>query len=171
MSTTQSTLNSLVTLLRAYGHRLLTDLTEEELRWVPAQTQARSILSYFRHVVNAEIYWLKELGFSPPDYLGNETPFDEVLQKYDALESFLIQSIQELPQDQLELITPKKTGDVLTRAGTFGWMIWRTSFHAIHHLAQIASIRFTQGNAPTEDPETSWSKVMDQIIMLKCDSE
>ncbi|MHA1672508.1 MAG: DinB family protein, partial [Promethearchaeota archaeon] len=109
-TTKKNALTSLVSVLRTYSHRLLADLTEEELRWVPAQTQARSILSYFRHVVNAEIYWLKELGFSPPDYLGNNSPFDEVLQGYDALESYLIQSIHDLPQDQLELITPEKTG-------------------------------------------------------------
>ena len=171
MPTTKSALISVVTVLRTYGHRLLAKLTEEEIHWVPAQTQGRSIYNYFLHLVNAEIYWLKELGYSPQDYVEKDTLLDKILQEYDVLEIYLIQSIEKLPQDQLELITPKNTSEGLTRAGTFGWMIWRTSFHAIHHLAQIASIRVAQGNATLEDPETSWSKVMDQIIMLKCGSE
>lgn len=171
MKTTKSVLSSLVTLLRTYGHRLLAGLKDEEIHWLPTQTQGRSIHSYFLHLVNAEIYWLKEFGFSPSEYLGKDTPFDELLQSYNDLENYLIQTIQELPNDQLEIITPIKNGDTITRYGTFEWMIWRTSFHAIHHLAQIAYLRFTQGNPPPDDPETSWSKIMDQIIILKHCSE
>jgi len=170
-TTTKSALISLVRLLRTYGHRLLTNLKEEEIRWVPPQTQGRSIYSYFRHVVNAEIYWLKEFGFAPPDYLGKTSSFDDLLQMYDTLADFLIQTIQELAEAQLELITPELKDGVVTRYWTVGWVIWRTSLHSVHHLAQIAYLRFTQGNPPREDPETSWSKIMDQIIMLKCGSE
>ena len=171
MKTTKNVLSSIVTLLRTYGHRLLAELKDEEIYWVPAQTQGRSIHSYFLHLVNAEIYWLKEFGFSPPEYLGKDTPFVELMQNYNDLENYLIQIIQEIPKDQLEIITPIKDGDTITRFGTFGWMIWRTSFHAIHHLAQIAYLRFTQGNPPPEDLETSWSKIIDQIIMLNHGSE
>jgi len=171
MKTSKSVLSSLVTRLRTYGHRLLAELTDEEIYWVPTQTQGRSIFSYFLHLVNAEIYWLKEFGFSPSEYLGKDTPFDELLQSYNDLENYLIQTIQELPNEKLEIITPVKDGDKITRFGTFGWMIWRTSFHAIHHFAQIAYLRYAQGNPPPEDPETSWSKIMDQIIMLNHGSE
>ena len=171
MATTKPILSSLVTVLRTYGNRLLTELKDEEIYWIPTQTQGRSIHSYFLHLVNAEIYWLKKFGFSPFEYLGKDTHFNELMQSYDDLEKYLIQTIQELPNDQLEIITPIKEGDTLTRYGTFGWMIWRTSFHAIHHFAQIAYLRFTQGNPPPQDPETSWSKIMDQIIMLNKDSE
>ena len=166
-TTTKSALSSLVQLLRTYGHRILAELTEEEIQWVPTQTQGRSIMNYFRHVVNAEIYWLKEFGYSPPDYMGKDSTFEDLLRMYDTLKEFLIHTIQELPPDQLELITPEKTDDVLTRYGTVGWVIWRTSLHSVHHLAQVASIRFTQGHAPPDDPKTSWSHIMDQIIMLK----
>jgi len=171
MKTSKSVLSSIVSLLRTYGNRLLEELRDEEITWVPPQTKGRSIYSYFLHLVNAEIYWLKEFGFSPSEYLGKDTPFDELMQNYNDLENYLIQTIQELPNDQLKIITPVKDGDKLTRFGTFGWMIWRTSFHAIHHLAQISYLRFTQGNPPPEDPETSWSNIIDQIIMLNHGSE
>ena len=171
MKTTKKVLSSLVALLRTYGHRLLAELKDEEIYWIPTQTKGRSIYSYFLHLVNAEYYWLKEFGFSTPDYLGKDTPFDKLLQSYDDLEKNLIQTIQKIPEDQLEIITPIKDGEKLTRYGTFGWMIWRTSFHAIHHFAQIASIRYSQGNPPPEDPNTSWSEIIDQVIMLKNDSE
>ena len=166
MATTKPILSSLVSITRTYGHRLLSDLKDKNIYWIPTQTQGRSIYSYFRHLVNAEIYWLKEFGFSPPEYLGEDTSFEDLIKRYDYLEDYLIQTIQKVPDDQLKIITPIKEGDKLTRYGTFGWMIWRTSLHAVHHLAQISYLRFTQGNPPPEDPKTSWSKIMDQIIML-----
>ncbi|MHA2109661.1 MAG: DinB family protein, partial [Candidatus Hodarchaeales archaeon] len=51
----------IITGLRTYGHWMLEDLTKEELLWKPENTSARTIQSYVRHIINAEIFWLKHL--------------------------------------------------------------------------------------------------------------
>ncbi|QEE18037.1 DinB family protein [Promethearchaeum syntrophicum] len=105
METTKSVLSSLVSLLRTYGHRLLAELTDEEIHWVPSQTRGRSIYSYFLHLINSEYYWFKDFGFSTPEYLGKDAPFDELLQSYNDLENYLIETIHNIPDDQFFLPT------------------------------------------------------------------
>ncbi len=69
----------------------------------------------------------------------------------------------------MEIIIHKSDNNQLIQQGTLGWMIWRTSMHAIHHYAQIAYIRFALDKPPIEESDFKWTTVMDTVIMLKND--
>ena len=51
----------IIKVLRTYGHWMLEDLIKEDFLWQPEKTNARTIQSLFRHIINAEIFWLKHL--------------------------------------------------------------------------------------------------------------
>jgi hypothetical protein len=167
MKTSKNSLISLVNLLRGYGNRLLADLTTDELQWVPLQTRGRSIMSYFRHIINSEIFWLIHLGEKDLQYYGPKNTIEELLEGFDKIKEFLVKKVNNSSEDQMELIIPERKGEEVIRQGTLGWMIWRTSMHAVHHFAQVAYIRFALEHPPKEDSQFHWSAVMDQILMLK----
>jgi uncharacterized damage-inducible protein DinB len=154
-------LKILVENVRAYGMRMLEGLSPTELVWYPEGTRGRTIGSYLRHIINAELYWLKQLGYQDsPDYLQKECSFDELLKNYRYLSSFIC-----------DLIEIASEGDLIPQATqeerTLAWMVWRTSLHAVHHLAQVAYIRYALENPPdAASVNTSWGKTMDALIFL-----
>ena len=75
--------------------------------------------------------------------------------------------MKEASEEQMEIKKHILENEETIQTGTLGWMIWRTSMHAIHHFAQIAYIRHALENPPVEDDNYSWSKVMDSIVLLK----
>lgn len=167
MKTSKNELIELVKLVRGYGHRMIVDLKEEEQTWTPPNTKGRSIKSYLRHIINAEVFWLLNQGHENLEYIGPDNPMDTLIQAYDRMEDFLLTAIEKSTEDQLEIIIHVLNKEKTVQMGTLGWMIWRTSMHAVHHFGQIAYIRFALENPPIEDSTYSWSRVMDTIVMLK----
>ncbi len=166
MLTTKKNLIELVTVLRGYGNRILDGLDENAVKWIPAGTKGRSTQDYFCHIINAEIYWLIQLDHKL-EYIDGRKNFEDILKRYRKMGKYLIDSIQNCEEEQMKIIIHKSENDQLIQQGTLGWMIWRTSMHAIHHYAQIAYIRFALDKPPIEDSEFKWTTVMDSIIMLK----
>ncbi|UYP46888.1 hypothetical protein NEF87_003173 [Candidatus Lokiarchaeum ossiferum] len=167
MKTSKNELIELVKLVRGYGHRMIVDLKEEEQTWTPPNTKGRSIKSYFLHIINAEIFWLLKQGHENLEYIGPDNPMDIIIEGYDKMEEYLLKTIEKSEGEQLEIIPHVLDKEQTIQMGTLGWMIWRTSMHAVHHFAQMAYIRFALENPPIEDSTYSWSRVMDTIVMLK----
>ena len=170
MKTSKIELEKLVGLIRGYGHRMVMGLSESEFTWIPSNSKGRTIHSYFRHIINAEIFWLLKMGYSNLDYFGPDIKLEKLIQGFEAMEDYLLGAIKEASDEQMEIrphILDKSGSEETIQTGTLGWMIWRTSMHAVHHFAQIAYIRNALENPPIEDDNYNWSKVMDSIVMLK----
>lgn len=159
-------LQDLVKLLRAYGSRLLEGLLPENLHWVPPKTQGKPIIYYFAHILNAEIYWLHHLGDKTLAFVEKDATFQDGLALYKKLEIYLLEKIANSTEEDLQLQAPISENKEFLQRGKLGWMIWRTSMHAIHHFGQIAYIRYALGNPPAEDGDYTWSKVMDAVVAI-----
>ncbi len=160
-------LKGMISMLRQYGNYLLDGLTPDELLWRPEGTRGRTIQSYFRHLINAEIYWLKNLDDHTFDYLPKEVEFSELLTTYNSLESHLAQSLDNSKEEQLKVKVPLFEDDKLQKKGTLAWMIMRTSLHAIHHFGQISHIRYSIENPPLKNSDVpTWGKIMDTFSFL-----
>lgn len=160
-------LKVMILMLRQYGNHLLDGLTPDELVWRPEGTRGRTIKSYFRHMINAEIYWLKSLEDHSFDYLPKEAEFGELLTTYNNLENHLAQSLDNSTEEQLKARVPLFEDDELQKKGTLTWMILRTSLHAIHHFGQISHIRYSIENPPLKNPDVpTWGKIMDTFSFL-----
>ncbi|MFX0014338.1 MAG: DinB family protein [Promethearchaeota archaeon] len=164
-NTYRQRLKKIVGIIRAYGYRMFDGLTSEELLWRPEETQAQTIQSYLRHIVNAEIYWLKTLDDNTFVYLGKDASFEEIMMKYKQLENHLVHSIIHASKDDLLLRKPVFKEKELQEKGTLAWMVERTSLHAIHHLGQVAHIRYSLEKPPPTEP-IPWGEVMDSLIFL-----
>ena len=148
--------------LRDYGLRIIEGLAEEELNWMPKETKGRSMVSIFRHIVEGEVYWL--------DYIDHKTP-----QGLDKLPSLSFTELKDLylsHQSLLkELVNKSTNADLIPKdpkeGATLAWVIWHTSFHTIHHLAQIGYLRYAIESPPeSEAVNTSWDNTMDSLISL-----
>ncbi|MFX0173914.1 MAG: DinB family protein [Candidatus Hodarchaeota archaeon] len=151
----------LVNHIRAYGMRMLEGLSANEMAWFPEGTRGRTISSYLRHIINAELYWLKQLGYQEiPDYLPKESSNDELMKNYRSLSTFICDLIGNASEEDLiPHISPEKR--------TLAWMVWRTSLHAIHHFAQVAYIRYTIENPPNaKSIDSSWGDTIDILVFL-----
>ncbi|MFX0086152.1 MAG: DinB family protein [Candidatus Hodarchaeota archaeon] len=163
-------LKEIIGMIRRYGNRMLDGLTAEELIWRPEGTRGRTIQSYFRHMINAEIYWLRSLEDNSFDYMPKSASFNDLFEIFTQLESHLIDSVENAPEEQLVLRIPIFDGEKIIMKGTLAWMIMRTSLHAIHHFGQISHIRYSFENPPLETKDDlSWGKIMDTISFLKPD--
>ena len=160
----QQRLKEIVGMIRNYGSQMLEGLTSEELTWCPDGTQARTIQSYFRHIINAEIYWLKTLDDETFDYLPENASFDELMDIYLQLKDHIIQAIEKASADDLIPRVPIFQEKELRQKGSLSWMIERTSLHAIHHFGQVAHIRYSLEKPPSITPR--WGNVMDTFIFL-----
>ncbi len=72
----------IVKALRTYGMWLIEDLTLDELEWRPPESNTRTISSYFRHIINAEIYWLQQLGVEEYTILPKAISIDEMKKRF-----------------------------------------------------------------------------------------
>ena len=167
MKTSKIELEKLVGLIRGYGNRMVTGLSDTEFTWIPSNTKGRTIHSYFRHIINAEIFWLLNMRYSNFDYYGPNIKLEKLIQGFESMEDYLLGAIKEASEEQMEIIQHILEKEETIQTGTLGWMIWRTSMHAVHHFAQIAYIRNALENPPIEDDNYNWSKVMDSIVLLK----
>lgn len=156
-------LRELIANLRAYGLRLTDGLSRDEFVWRPKGTKGRSIQSIMRHIVNSELFWLHTLNLlkEEPNYPPRDTSLEELKQKYLETEETLKMFIDRAdPTDLVPNIEPESR--------TLAWAIWRTSLHAVHHLAQISYIRNALEKPPDAvSVDTSWGKVIDLIISHK----
>ena len=142
-------------------------LSDVEFTWIPSNTKGRNIHSYFRHIINAEIFWLLKMEYSNLDYYGPDVKLEKLIQGFEAMEDYLLNAIKEASEEQMEITQHVLENEETIQTGTLGWMVWRTSMHAVHHFAQIAYIRHALENPPIENDNYNWSKVMDSIVLLK----
>ena len=161
----QTRIIEIVQKLRSYGHWMLSDLTPLELNWIPPKTEAQTINQYFRHIINAEIFWLKHINDETFEYEPELSDFQTLNKTYDKLEDYLIKRIKNTSEDDLHVQLPVYENDKLVRSGNFSWLVLRTSLHAIHHFGQIAHIRYSIHNPPDRNKRTvSWGEAMDVIV-------
>ena len=151
---------------------MLEGLKETELTWVPEKSKGRSIESYLRHLLNSEVYWYTMIKEGMFEYFSKKIGFDDLINGFKTHESKILELIDIAEEEDLKLRIPERDGEnsqSFTRKGTLAWMIYRTSMHAIHHFGQIAYIRFSLENPPTDkidghsDP---WGYIMDKVIFL-----
>ncbi len=160
----QSKIIEIIQKLRLYGNWMLDGLSSSELNWVPQDTDAQTIAQHFRHIINAEIFWLKHLGDTTFEYEPESAKFHKLLQNYKHLEEYLITRINITSEVELAIRLPIFENDSLVKQGSLGWVVIRTSLHAIHHLAQIAHIRHSLNNPPNiETRKVTWGEAMDVI--------
>ncbi|MFW9780461.1 MAG: DinB family protein [Candidatus Heimdallarchaeota archaeon] len=162
-TTTKEQLKGLISNLRAYGLRLIDGLSTDEFVWKPKGSKGRSIQSIFRHVVNTELFWLSTLNLleEEPDYPPRESSLRELKMRYVELHEVFNNLVDRAgPDDLIPIVDPESR--------TLAWAIWRTSLHAVHHLAQISYLRFALDKPPdAASVDTSWGKVIDLIITHK----
>ncbi len=160
-------LKEIIIMIRRYGNRMIDGLTADELLWCPKGTRGRTIQSYFRHIINAEIYWLRTLEDNSFDYKSKSADFNELVEVFTQLETHLLDSVENAPEEQLALRIPIFDGEKIKKKGTLAWMIMRTSLHAIHHFGQISHIRYSFENPPPEiKDDLSWGRIMDTFCFL-----
>ena len=153
--TKQERLLKAIDTLRDYGQRLTDGLSDEMLNWTPKESKGKPIVEIFRHILEGEIYWLDFIGHKAPKTLDQ---LAELLELYLALQEFLKKLVQQ--SNDTDLI-PKDPKD----GATLAWVIWHTSFHTIHHLAQVGYLRYANDNPPdSEAVNTSWDNTMDSLI-------
>ena len=158
----QKSLLTIIDTLRDYGQRLTEGLSSEDLNWTPKETKGKSILEIFRHILEGELYWLDFIGHKTPKTLDQLPSLDstELLDLYLSLQSFLKKLVKQSMDTDLVPKDPKE-------GATLAWVIWHTSFHTIHHLAQVGYLRYANENPPdSEAVNTSWDNTMDSLINL-----
>ena len=161
----RSNIIEIIQKLRIYGHWMLDNLTPLELTWLPKDTNAQTITDYFRHIINAEIFWLKHLGDTKFKYEPESEEFTKLLQTYKQLENYLIDRITNTSDSELAIRLPVYENDKLLKPGNFSWLVLRTSLHAIHHFGQIAHIRYSLNNPPNKETrKVTWGEAMDVIL-------
>ncbi|MHA1941302.1 MAG: DinB family protein [Candidatus Hodarchaeales archaeon] len=160
----KGTITKIVKKIRLYGQWMVDDLSYEELNWIPPESNARTIQSYFRHIINAEIYWLKHLGDESFTYEPRTVEFRQLQETYQKLGQYLKSKINNAEEAELEIRTPSYEGNELQNPGTFSWIVLRTSLHAIHHFGQISHIRYSMDKPPNPDlQKVTWGETMDII--------
>ena len=164
-SSIQTKIIEIIQKLRLYGYWMLHGLTPLELGWSPNNTDAQTITDYFRHIINAEIFWLKHIGDTTFKYESESEDFDKFLKTYEELENYLIGKIRNMSDAELAIRLPKYENDKLIKSGNFSWLVLRTSLHAIHHFGQIAHIRYSLNNPPKKETrKVTWGEAMDVIL-------
>ena len=159
----QTNLIRAIDTLRDYGLRIIEGLSPEELNWVPKETKGRSIVSIFRHIVEGEIYWMDFIGHKAPQDLDklSSLTFTELKNLYLSLQLLLEKLVSQSTDADLIPKDPKE-------GATLSWVIWHTSFHTIHHLAQIGYLRYAIENPPdSKAVNTSWDNTMDSLISFR----
>jgi len=148
--------------LRDYGLRIIEGLSEEELNWTPKETTGKSIASIFRHIIEGEVYWLNFIKHKTPQGLDKlpSLSFSELADLYLSQQQLLKKLVNQSTNADLVPKDPKE-------GATLAWVIWHTSFHTIHHLAQIGYLRYAIERPPeSEAVNTSWDNTMDSLISL-----
>ncbi len=160
----QEIISEIVKKIRLYGQWMVSDLNEDELNWIPPKSNARTIQSYFRHIINAEIYWLKHLGDESFSYEPRSVEFPKLQKTYEKLGNYFTSKMNDAKEGELEIRTPVFNGNELQKPGSFSWIVLRTSLHAIHHFGQIAHIRYSMDKPPNPDlRKVTWGETMDII--------
>ncbi|MHA1977753.1 MAG: DinB family protein [Candidatus Hodarchaeales archaeon] len=160
--TKQRRLLKAIDTLRDYGQRLTDELSNEMLNWTPEESKGKLILEIFRHILEGEIYWLDFIGHKAPVTLDKLPSLNstELLELYLSLQSLLKNLVEQSKDADLIPNNPKD-------GATLAWVIWHTSFHTIHHLAQVGYLRYANENPPDSDAvNTSWDNTMDSLISL-----
>ena len=152
--------------MHQYGYNFLTGIKPESYNWTPTNTKARSISSYFRHIINTEIYWLYGLKKHDIPYVQKDIPFEELISKYKDMEQIYTQMLYEETEKDFDIretiYQDKKDGSPLgvTQHGTLAWTVFRITLHAYGHMSQITHILYTLGawgeKFPNYDPEAWW---------------
>ena len=160
----QSKITEIIQKLRLYGHWMLDGLSSSELIWSPENTDAQTIIHYFQHIINAEVFWLNHLGDTTFKCESESKELQDLLQKYNHLEKHLITKISDASEVELATRLPIYDNDLLVKQGSLGWVVLRTSLHAIHHFGQISHIRHSLNNPPNiEARKFTWEEAMDVI--------
>lgn len=158
----QSKIIEIIEKLRLYGLWMFEDLSSSDLTWTP-NGDAKTIAHYFRHIVNAEIYWLKHLGDTTYEYEPESQKFKKLLEIYTQLGEYLIEKIKA--EGNLAIRLPIYENDSLVQVGNLSWVILRTSLHSIHHFGQIAHIRYSLNKPPNKETrKVTWGEAMDVIV-------
>ena len=154
----------IVKTLRIYEKWMLEGLVQEDYEWRPSGGSGRTIQSLVRHIINAEIYWLKHLGDDTYNYLSRKNTINDMSLTFKELEHHLISLLNNASDDDLKITNPIFDDDKLETPGSLAWMVIRTSLHAVHHFGQIAHIRFSMEKPPDpEERKVSWGEAMDVI--------
>ena len=158
----QKRLIQVVDTLRDYGLRLVEGLSEEDLKWIPNESKGKPIVEIFRHIVEGELYWLDFIKQKTPQSLDKlpSLEFKELLDLYLSLQVLLKKLVDQSKDADLIPKDPKE-------GATLAWVIWHTTFHTIHHLAQVGYLRYAAEHPPDSDAvNTSWDNTMDSLISL-----
>jgi uncharacterized damage-inducible protein DinB len=151
---------------------MLEGLKENELTWTPKNTKGRSIESYLRHLLNSEVYWYTMVKEGSFEYFSKKIGSDDLINSFKKHQSKILELIDNADEEALDLRIPEWEGENyqnLRRKGTLAWIIYRTSMHAVHHFGQIAYIRFSLENPPTnkiDGRSDPWGYIMDKLIFL-----
>jgi uncharacterized damage-inducible protein DinB len=166
-------LKTIYTSLHKYTYNILAELNENEYMWRPADTKARTIFSYSRHIVNTELYWLHALKKHDLEYAGPKTPFSRIIQQFKNSENEYLELLENATENDFEIQSTSynespETGEIISieQKGTLAWTVLRISLHAFGHMSQITHMLYSQGITPKKDPENNWWNITENIINL-----
>ena len=165
-----------------YTYHILSDLNEDTVNWVPNNTKGRSIYSYFRHLVNVEIWWL--YAFGKPDiwYVEekDKVSFNNLIGKYKRLEKIYNQLVNDASEKDMEILETKmednysefvhskdSTYEVkIAQRGTVAWTTIRISLHCLGHISQMTYILNCLGIHKEKHPDYNWWNMTEKFIAL-----
>lgn len=156
--------------MHAYSNHLLTGLKPEVYKWKPEGVRARSIESYFRHLVNSEEYWLYALKKQKLTYLMKDATFDDMLKKFADSEKTYVELLKKATAKDLEIrptkyIEKNKGLELeISQEGTLAWTVLRIVLHALEHLGQITAILYSLEARGEQDSVHNWMNFTEKII-------
>ncbi|OLS26420.1 MAG: hypothetical protein HeimC3_09700 [Candidatus Heimdallarchaeota archaeon LC_3] len=157
--------------LHGYANNVLSDLNPVQYNWRPPDTKARTIESYFRHMVNTEIYWLHALKTHKIPYFTKDTSFSELLEHFKHLEVIYGKLLDNCTEEGLEIVPTiyeKDKGEIIAvkQKGTLAWTILRISLHAFGHMSQITHMIYSLGIKLKRNSDYNWWNTTENIINL-----
>lgn len=146
---------------RAHLEYVLQDLTNDELiKQVTNEEFSRSIAGTVMHIGTAETYWFHKANhpIGPPVIADT---FEVVMERIKENTDKITKIIQECPEEQLRIKSPKDGGP------SFVWAVLRTAQHGTYHAGQIAKIRRMIGASELPpDSENLWGKAVDSTLEI-----
>ena len=159
-------------IVHQYSYNLLSDLKPDVYSWTPLNTKGRSIVSYFRHLVNSEIYWLYAIKKHDIPYIMKDSTFEDMINKYKEMEKLYVGLLHEANNNDLKILETKyldKNNGInmeIVQQGTLAWTVLRISLHALGHISQMTYILYALGVRGKEHPDYNWWNLTEKIISL-----
>ena len=152
---------------------LLLDLPTDIYRLSSGSKKNRSIINYFCHMVNTELFWLFSIQSPTISFANEDMDINEIFNKFQQLQDIYLNLLDQSSTKDLEIIPTEfpKTSDangnpIFNQKGSFAWILLRLCFHNYGHLSQITAILYSLDVKKTVDKDKNWWNITENFINI-----